>query len=419
MSFANIIGNFIGNVSGGLILPSCAEDVAISWHKNLSTVYTESETISGLLVFDGVNDYVSFPDAVGTNIQGDVTVKWKMYLNQDNFSTRTTLFYFKSDGVSDFLNAFFDGSSITFWASTNVSSNAAYSISGLTDSILECELVKTTSEIVSFSVNGVALTRDINGTGIANDGNYIGYSILYGYLSNTFVWDFEIYNSSNTLIHSWSGQPSGNLSTAWIDQIGSSNGTLHGSPTTTDIEVTFDYVKDSIGTDTRDVYYGQHLDPTSGQIDFKRTSGTFDYTDPTDGSLIEGVSIPSDGLYTVPTNGICEIITSDGSHYPCCERAGTVLHDVNEDSIHISIDSPVWSEGLYGTDYLNQYGFITKTDSDALGYDWETLVDSSTITLDDDCLVPLAQWEYVNIIDSEGEIITDSEGENIQVKENI
>ncbi len=385
---------------------------------------------------------------------------------------------------------------------------------------------------------------------------------------------------------------------------------------------TYPYVKDSIGLRTDTIYYGQYLDATSGQINFYRTSGTFDYTDPSDGSLVEGVSIPATGLYTIPANGICDIgvdpvegdvlglldfdgvddyvsssalydVTGDqvlsftcyitdisvfgplfriwdnsaASHwsiwvntgvlyvytrsttitnssatydltglqdtklevvitkvgteitsvtinsidisvisnsstgitndpginigvytsggggktylgsgyiwnvninnthtyigqpngnldsawedttgtvdltvygspstidlvgigdstsytyfYPTCERAGTVLHDVTENSIHISVDTPSWSESLYGSDYLNQNGFVTKVESDSLGYDWETEVNGSDISLNDSTLIPLAQWEYVNLLDSNSELLLDSEGEQLQVKNNI
>lgn len=182
---------------------------------------------------------------------------------------------------------------------------------------------------------------------------------------------------------------------------------------------TYPYVKDSIGLRTDTIYYGQYLNATSGQINFYRTSGTFDYTDPSDGSSITGVSIPGTGLYTIPANGICDIITSDGSEYPVCERAGTVLHDVKETGVHISVATPSWSESLYGSDYLNQQGFVTKAESDALGYDWETVVNTTPISLNDNTLIPLGQWDYQPLLDLEGDPVTDSEGDPIYTKENL
>jgi len=394
---------------------------------------------------------------------------------------------------------------------------------------------------------------------------------------------------------------------------------------------TYPYVKDSIGTRTDTVYYGQYLDAASGQINFYRTTGSFDYIDPSNGSLITSVLIPATGLYTVPANGICEIninpktnvvidgilnflefdtnvifssvpdvsgnktisftlflqedpnfgaqpdfhniinfqdvsastdhfvlyyadtaidgrtlvfqpsltfgqsvfidydtysnqiidvvvtkttgvissvsingdivstsvatsvsnypnangyigsntspgnystafiwdvvvsgvfsssgqpfgntdsswddtigaitasisgspnstyILSDSgdtepvytSYYPICERAGNVLHDVLENSVHISVDTPVWSESLYGSDYLNQNGFVTKAESDALSYTWETEVNGVNTSLNDNTLVPLAQWEYVNLLDANIDNVLDSNGDQVTLKSNI
>jgi hypothetical protein len=157
------------------------------------------------------------------------------------------------------------------------------------------------------------------------------------------------------------------------------------------------YVKDSIGERTDTVFYGQYLDATSGQINFYRTTGTFDYTDPSDGSSVTGVSIPGTGLYTIPANGICDIVVSDGSEYPVCERAGTVLHDV-ENGIHISVATPSWSETLYGSDYLNQHGYANKAASDAESYAWTTNVDGSPVALDNNTLIPLKKKSSLDMV---------------------
>lgn len=163
----------------------------------------------------------------------------------------------------------------------------------------------------------------------------------------------------------------------------------HKNLNTTSTEGGTLYVKDEIGTRTDTVYYGQYLDNTSGQINFYRDSGTFDYTKPSDGTLVEDIVIPASGLYTIPTNGICDIVTSDGSEYPVCERAGTVLHDTKQNAKHISVAAPSWSETLYGSDYLNQYGYVDKTANDALSYAWETDVNGVYTPLHIDTLVPL------------------------------
>lgn len=184
-------------------------------------------------------------------------------------------------------------------------------------------------------------------------------------------------------------------------------------------ETAYYAVDDAIGVRSDDIYYGQYLDATSGQINFYRSTGTFDYTDPSDGSLVEDVAIPGDGLYTIPVNGICDIVTSDGSRYPCCERAGTVLHDVLENSVHISVSSPSWAETLYGSDHLNQYGYATKTNYDDASETFQSLVNGSNVALDDSTLVPAALWGYEALLDVDGDPIYDSEGDLLKVKGNL
>lgn len=152
-----------------------------------------------------------------------------------------------------------------------------------------------------------------------------------------------------------------------------------------------DEVQDQIGLRVDTIYYGQYL--SVGTINFYRTSGTFDYTDPSTGNQVTGVAMPGTGLWAVPANGVADIELSDGSYYPICERAGTVLHDVSDNAIHISVATPTWAETLYGSDYLNQCGYINKALSDHEGYNWETYVDGSPIVLDNACLVPLANTE--------------------------
>lgn len=141
---------------------------------------------------------------------------------------------------------------------------------------------------------------------------------------------------------------------------------------------------DQIGLRDDPVYYAKQL--SSGTINFYRTSGTFSYVDAT-GATISGVPIPGTGLYVIP-GPLSTIITDDGSEYPICEGAGDVLHDI-EKGIHISVSVPVWTEGLYGNDHLNQVGYATKADYTAIGELWQSGVDGSWVVLDDNAFVPL------------------------------
>jgi len=547
--------------------------------------YLESGGISGLLDFDGSDDYIQYPlITIGVN----ETITFSLYRKINDYTSDSGIFVFGDIG-SNMIKCTLKDTDIHF--STDAFPNQVkYSLNGLTEIELVCEVTKVGNTITNFTVNGSTLiqTGSTVFSGIGAN-NFIGSSGVV-LANNVLIYDVTIGSIFNTI-----GYPAGNLNPAWEDTIGVNDGTVSGSPTTT---------------------------TTSSVINFYRTSGTFDYTDPSDGSLVEGVSIPGTGLYTIPANGICNIgidpiegdalglldfdgiddyvsssvlydvagdqvlsftcyitdisvfgplfrirgsvasshwsvwvnagilyiytrsttttnssatydltglqdtkleviITKVGTEiisvtinnvdisiigdsstsiandpginigvytsggggktylgsgyiwnvninnthtyigqpngnldsawedttgtvdltvygspstidlvgigdstsytyfYPTCERAGTVLHDVTENSVHISVDTPSWSESLYGSDYLNQQGFVTKAESDTLGYDWETIVNTNPVILNDNTLVPLGQWEYVDLQDSEGENILDSEGEQLQVKNNI
>jgi len=164
---------------------------------------------------------------------------------------------------------------------------------GIIEEQLDFEISITNSIITSLTINGVLQTADSVGGGDITivTGATIGAGYGGSSLYDSLLWDVSIMGQN-----SWVGRPDGNLDPAWLDTIGSSNGTVNGSPTTTSIL-------------------------TGGDTEVQYTS-----------------------------------------FYPTCERAGTVLHDITENSVHISADTPSWSESLYGSDYLNQYGFVTKAD---------------------------------------------------------
>jgi hypothetical protein len=626
-----LLGNCIGIPFywryGSLQLPSCARDLAISWHKNLGSRIDEGDTypyvkdsignrtdtvyygqyleseLSGLLNFDGIDDSVTI-GGTGLSLAGDKKITFYLYLTTDSFPTilpLTPLLVIGENPIDNIVIKF-DGNNIVI--ATSAGDSNVYDITGIDNTVLFCEIIKSTDSVDSFFINNIEQSSSgthgiIGGESVGN--GIFGSDVIGTFFDSGYIWDVRVYNNpltTNTLTNQWLGYPDGNLDTAWEDLVGSIDGTVNGTPSTTSI---------------------------SSTINFLRTSGTFDYVDPSDGSLIEGVSIPATGLYTIPANGICDIgvyprggeevsgvlnfngddlvtlssipdvtgskaiefsiyldtvnyiganrhiisfgsgnsdyflvflqnslpyltlqvsqtadtgkvydmtgfedtvlncrivkstggidafyindvlqssisdstgvnigtkqviggyfsatldegtvwdiyiyddplgvntltnnfpgnpsgdvdtswddtvgsitatlsgvsstrnINSNGditytSFYPTCERAGTVLHDVTENSIHISVDTPSWSESLYGSDYLNQKGFVTKSESDALGYDWETLVNITPITLNDNTLVPLGQWDYQPLLDSLGDPITDSLGDPIYTKENL
>jgi hypothetical protein len=178
------------------------------------------------------------------------------------------------------------------------------------------------------------------------------------------------------------------IAVAWYKDL--TNATITGIDPSDSLE--YYAVDDAIGDRKDVVFFGQYL--SSGTINFGTgRTGTFDYTDPSTGNLVTGVAMGT--AVAVPANGICDIVTSDGSEYPCCERAGDVVFDV-ENGFHIRITTPVWAEALYGTDFLNQNGYADKASSDELLFAWTAEVLGSTVVLNDDCLIPLKKNDSLN-----------------------
>lgn len=394
-------------------LPACVRSSAVGWWKSLDNEATTTQTISGLLDFDGTDDRITFgshPDVSGSKI-----ISFKAYLPSTS-SGNGPLFIFK-DSNTDFIR-FELSTEGDLFINTNNTNIYSYSDSSLIDNVVEVEITKTTGVLSNLSINRVDVSFSTIVTATSpDDGDYIGYESRSGGAATEYyygrIWDLNI-----NYEHRYDGQPYADQDSAWIDRVGTLDGTVNGTPSTTSVSNSFVFIEESIGTRIDRVYFGQYLDSSSGQINLYRSGGTYDYIDPSTGNSVTGNAIPGDGLITIPVNGICEITTSDGSRYPICERAGDVLHDILENSIHISVSTPSWSETLYGSDYLNQCGFLDKATSDALGLPWTTVVNEVTETLDDNCLVPLSQWAYQALLDSLGEIITDSEEEIIYARTN-
>ena len=395
-----------------ILLPACIRDSAVAWFKDLTDLeegyvqdeigdrtddvfygqYLAESSVTGLLDFDGIGDYVSFGDTADI-IRNSKAVAFEMNLEENASTDYFSVLAFKSTSAGDFLSVAYSPGLGMFRtrSSTFAGGGRDYDISAYRNQLIEVVITKVSASVIQLTVNGVAITPIGDTSGTEPTFSYIGYGDgIYEYANYFTIWNVRIYDG--TITNSWLGNPDGNTDAAWVDDTGSYDGTVFGTPGVTETP-----------------YY----------INFYRTSGTFDYTDPSDGSLVEDVSIPATGLYTIPANGICEIVTSDGSEYPICERAGNVLHDISENSIHISVNNPSWSETLYGSDYLNQEGFVDKVDFDTAGYTWETEVDGTPIALNDNTLIPLGQWTFDFLTDSQGSPLIDSEGSPLYLKTSL
>lgn len=393
----NILGTIFKNLNKAGGLPACVKDIAVAWYKNLSNVIIDSNPPNPLTV--------STPTEWDEN--NNVTLSGGRVTGVDaGVGYAVSIYKLAGDGYVEF----------------EISSSLA--VLALNTVINESIVSQTEAEYgifhagsgEFFTILNDVLTNNIVGIGV---GDILriersGTDLLYRYStdggSNFTTQRTESVGLSDLFIQ----VNTVNLSALYMDDI-SIGGASYRDP----IYSVSDVIKDEIGIDTRQVYYGQYLTSSSGQINLYRSSGTYDYIDPSDGSSVTGNTIPASGLITVPVGGICEITTSDGSRYPICERVGDVLHDVLENSKHISVDTAVWDETLYGSDYLNQYGYVTKSDSDAEGYDWETTVNGLAVALNDNTLVPLGLWEYVDLLDINGDFVLDVDDLQIQVKKNI
>lgn len=86
------------------------------------------------------------------------------------------------------------------------------------------EIIKGASSITSIKANNNTLTTLYSGTVVYNTAGTLSYS---GGNGGASIWNLEIVGS-----HKWIGYPYGNQDSAWVDIIGSIDGTVTGSPGT-------------------------------------------------------------------------------------------------------------------------------------------------------------------------------------------
>lgn len=97
-----------------------------------------------------------------------------------------------------------------------------YDISSYLNQVINLEVVKTSSAVTSVKINGTTLTKI--GDGYFNNGGSTVKEIA-GILCS--IWNLEVVG-----VVKWIGFPYGNTTGAWVDTIGTNDGTVSGSPTT-------------------------------------------------------------------------------------------------------------------------------------------------------------------------------------------
>ena len=182
----------------------------------------------------GSVDFASVP--VVTGIQ---TIKWDMLLDA---SVASKIYVGFVDGVSnDYIYANYDylpsfeqtSTGITYPVLRVQVKNSPgvyvriYNIDSYIGVNTNIEIVKGTGSITSVKANNNTLTTLYSGSVVYDTGGSFSYA---GGNGGASIWNLEIVGS-----HKWIGYPYGNTNAAWVDTIGSIDGTVTGSPGTRNV----------------------------------------------------------------------------------------------------------------------------------------------------------------------------------------
>jgi hypothetical protein len=239
----------IGNYEGDIKKKDAIALQGLTFNNNFvepeEVVIPEPDPGVGVLDFDGIDDYIGFnsvPDVTGTK-----TISFDCYFPELATGSGQNMIINIEDGTSDFLTVYFGVSFSNEILFEFVCSDSALgSHSTILDSsnkgkILHIVVNKTVGNIDSIYINdvlqsGYNITEGFtSGQGAFEIGRlYLGEEdILYSEASeHCYIWNININDE-----HLYLGIPNGNTDEAWIDQIGSINGTVYGSPTTIDLEI--------------------------------------------------------------------------------------------------------------------------------------------------------------------------------------
>lgn len=190
--------------------------------------------VEGLLDFDGVDDYVSLGSV--PDVTGNKTISFKIYVS--SVSTFSPILMFRSTTISDSFAVWVNSGDLYCYAkygTSGTNASGTYDLTGLEDTILNVVVVKTAEQIVSITVNSVENAVLASTAYAGQDANHMWIGrYINGAGTSTYttalIWDVVING-----ILSVAGHPSGNQNSAWEDTIGTNDGTVNGSPTTTDI----------------------------------------------------------------------------------------------------------------------------------------------------------------------------------------
>jgi len=199
----------------------------------------------GQVIWDGFNDYISF--AADPSVTGSKKMEFYIKIDAnipDTVALNADIFLFEQTQVDIFKAGLYvtgSGSSVSLEAITNTSApfnDGAANLTAYKGQEILVEITKSTNSILSIKVNGTPQSLSAVQNVWSNFPKYqIGPKNYAASTVPTFLLrDLKLYtdpSTSNTLTHHWKGYPDGNLASAWVDQVGSINGTVFGSPNIT------------------------------------------------------------------------------------------------------------------------------------------------------------------------------------------
>jgi hypothetical protein len=192
------------------------------------------------MYFDGSNDYISMSQiSIFNDATNSFKIKVKCIPTGVTGVRRIVAQQYVSSGYKG-VSLYSSGSilylDIINHAGTQQLTVRANGLTLLPDILYDIEVAYTGTKSaagVSFVVNGttysgVATTSNLTLNDINADVGFVVGRDSSSRLFNGPIWDVEIYDGSNTLLHRWGGY--GNTNSDWEDQVGSNDGTVVGSP---------------------------------------------------------------------------------------------------------------------------------------------------------------------------------------------
>jgi len=194
--------------------------------------YQNKYVIKTVSLIPGQIDMIANPDGVSFSslppITGSKTIKADMFIKNN---TAFFIMFFSDGATNDYLIYYYGNTEFGKRFSVEVKNGAAFrnvfdiEAAGLLNTVFSLEIIKGTGSITSVKFNGNTLTNlgGFVSQGPSNQQKFYGSD-------HVSIWNLEIVGQNK-----WIGYPYGNTNGAWVDTIGSINGTISGTPGTVNL----------------------------------------------------------------------------------------------------------------------------------------------------------------------------------------